>query len=193
MNWVVIENDKAFEDVLNGYIVGYKPVFETMIEKKIIAVQAGGYCGIFPRMLSYMFNWVYTFEPDHDNFFCLTNNCMDRKNIVKTQGGLGNSSQKIKTTQLNSENRGMIVSRYDSAGIIPVHKIDDLNLFACDLIQLDTEGFEYEILNGASVTIEKFKPFISVEDTNKNIIDFLSIRGYREVAKVYRDTMYSAK
>jgi len=42
--------------------------------------------------------------------------------------------------------------------------IDDLGLDACDLIQLDVEGFEAKVLQGASQTITRCRPVIMVED-----------------------------
>jgi hypothetical protein len=48
-------------------------------------------------------------------------------------------------------------------GLVPTMTIDDLNLPGCDLIQLDTEGFEYYGLLGAKNTIEKYHPVICIE------------------------------
>jgi hypothetical protein len=47
---------------------------------------------------------------------------------------------------------------------IPMLKIDDLNLNSCDLICLDTEGYEFNILTGAKETLKKFKPVLCLEE-----------------------------
>lgn len=47
---------------------------------------------------------------------------------------------------------------------LPTVTIDSLKLDACHLIKADVEGFEYEVLQGAIVTIAKYKPFIYMEN-----------------------------
>ena len=51
---------------------------------------------------------------------------------------------------------------------IPMMTIDGLNLNACDMIQLDVEGFEQYAIRGAIATIQKFKPVIIAERFNTN-------------------------
>ena len=53
---------------------------------------------------------------------------------------------------------------------IPMLTIDSLKLNACDMIQLDVEGFEQFAISGAIETIKKFKPVIIAErfDTNEH-------------------------
>ena len=58
-------------------------------------------------------------------------------------------------------------------GHIPCLTIDILDLHACDLIQLDVEGFEYRILQGAVRTIEKYRPVIAAENGKKGDISTL--------------------
>jgi hypothetical protein len=41
--------------------------------------------------------------------------------------------------------------------------IDDLGLNACDLLMLDTEGYEFNALRGGIETIKKYMPVICVE------------------------------
>ena len=60
----------------------------TRLGPRSVAVQAGGCMGMYPRLLSDMFNAVYTFEPDPLNFHCLVANCQ-RDNIVKMNAALG--------------------------------------------------------------------------------------------------------
>ena len=49
-------------------------------------------------------------------------------------------------------------------GPIPVMRIDDLGLTACDLICLDVEGYELMALAGAIDTIRRYRPVVMVED-----------------------------
>ena len=187
--WHKVKTDNAFIDILDGF-ESYRPVYEKFIRSKGVVVQAGGYCGVFPRLLAEMFETVYTFEPDSLNFFCLNLNCQN-PNIIKAQGALGNDYGLVSVIHQHRENRGMNYVLRTHKATIPTYRIDDLDLQSCDLIQLDTEGYEFKILQGSKNTIERFKPVISVEDANDKIIEFLKNFGYSKVAEVYRDTVFA--
>jgi hypothetical protein len=88
------------------------------------------------------------------------------------------------------DNRGMNYATKGQNSYLPTYRIDDLCLEDCSLIQLDTEGFEYHILAGAEHTIRKFKPLISLEDSNAKIENFLFQFGYKKIADVHRDSIY---
>jgi FkbM family methyltransferase len=190
--WWRVQGDTAFDSILEGF-----PAYNKVIREAFgnvsggNAVQAGGYCGIFPVLLADFFDNVYTFEPDRVNFLCLVMNSSKATNPVYSYNSLlGNRRANRGIRNLVSSNRGMNVAWGD--GPIPTLMIDDLALRDVRYIQLDTEGSEFDILDGATDTISAWKPLISVEDTNHNIVEFLSNFGYKELATVYRDTFYVA-
>ena len=76
---------------------------------------------------------------------------------------------------------------------MPTYIIDDLQLNACDLIQIDTEGYESKILHGAKNTLSKYKPLVSIEDSSEEIKNYLDLFGYKKIAEVYRDTIYKCE
>jgi FkbM family methyltransferase len=125
-----------------------------------VAVQAGGNCGIWPKDLGKKFRVVYTFEPDPMNFRCLCANA-PAENVFKFNAGLG-AGHRTTSLLLRPDNVG--AHQIGGAGDIPMLRIDDLALAACDLICLDVEGFELNALIGALETIERFQPTIVVED-----------------------------
>jgi FkbM family methyltransferase len=47
--------------------------------------------------------------------------------------------------------------------------IDSLNLEKCDYIKIDVEGAEILVLMGGMNTIQKFKPYIWIEKTDKHV------------------------
>jgi len=191
-DWMVIKPDNAFEDIIKGWETSGHAAYTTHLKNKRVAIQAGGYCGIHPRLLAEEFELVYTFEPDSLNFYCLTNNCQ-HENIVKMQACLGDSHSMVYPVRRIATNPGMnIVVQDENRGFVPKLRIDDLSLKACDFIQLDTEGCEYEILMGALRTIGKYKPVIAVEDTNENIERILHGFDYEVVSVSYRDTIYAS-
>lgn len=187
--WFKIIDDAAFESILEGFD-SYWKVWNDLVSNKGIVVQAGGYCGVFPRLLSESFERVYTFEPDSLNFFCLSLNCQT-DNVIKAQGALGNKHGLLKVVRTNASNKGMNVVTVSPEASIPTYRIDDLQLNACDLITLDTEGYEFNILSGAIETIDRYKPVITVEDSNEHIDKLLNEFGYKLREFVYRDAVYS--
>lgn len=187
--WIKIIDDAAFESILEGF-ASYEKVWNDLVRNKGVVVQAGGYCGVFPRLLSETFERVYTFEPDSLNFFCLTLNCQS-ENIIKAQAALGNVHGLLSVIRTHATNKGMNIVGVSPEASIPTYRIDDLHLDACDLIALDTEGYEFNILSGAIETIGKFKPVITVEDPTEHTDRLLSQFGYKLRNFVYRDGVYS--
>lgn len=145
-------------------------------EKKVV-VQAGGCCGLYPRLLAEHFEMVYTFEPDKLNFYCLINNCQ-KDNIIAINGALGSQHSMVTMSALDTGNVGMHRVMQTSKSIIPVFTVDDLALNQCDLIWLDVEGYEYNVIQGAIHTIEKFKPVIILETYSNSIARKLNQFGY---------------
>jgi hypothetical protein len=88
----------------------------------------------------------------------------------------------------------------EGTGNIPTVIIDDMDLPACDLIQLDIEGYEYFALLGAQRTIEKYHPLLMLEwyepwaerySTNKTMLDnFLNSVGYSKILSHKSDIVY---
>jgi FkbM family methyltransferase len=165
---------------------------------KGIVVQAGGYCGLYVKAYADLFNTVYTFEPNPQNFFCLTNNAQ-QSNIIKFQCCLGDENRSVGITYKKA-NSG--VSRVFGDGVFPTIKIDDLKLPGCDLIHLDIEGYEYFALRGAIETIKQYKPIIVLEwldhnnqfdVTSDDILNWLTDLGYTEIAQIYHDKVFAAK
>jgi FkbM family methyltransferase len=169
----------------------------THVDSNSVMVQAGGNCGQYVRQFSQRFDTVYTFEPDPLNFLCLTLNCGD--NVIKTQACLGNDKKFVNIHK--GGDAGAI--HVDGTGNIPTMRIDDMHLPACDLIQLDIEGYELFALQGAQRTIEQYHPLLMIEwcedwaeryGTNKEMLDkFLNDLGYSQVLSHKADLIYKYK
>jgi FkbM family methyltransferase len=105
------------------------------------AVQAGGGCGMYPRLLAQMFERVYTFEPDAYNFYCLANNCKE-ENIYKYNAALSDKHRTVTLVKPEPSNRGTGTISAGSheipnSGVIPALMIDDFEYEKLDLIYLD--------------------------------------------------------
>jgi len=155
-----------------------------------VVVQAGGLQGMYSRLLSDMFERVYTFEPDPLSFHCLVNNCQ-KDNIIKIQAAVGESFGLIDVNRFCTHNVGM--NSVVSGKKYPMFTIDSLCLDQCSFIQLDVEGFEVAALKGAKNTIDIHKPVICVETrtaTEKEVDSFMRTLGYNEIDKYHHDSFY---
>lgn len=166
------------------------------------AVQAGGNLGIFPKRLAQEFQTVYTFEPDPTIFPLLCYNAPER-NIVKLQAAVGERAGLVgvvnrrRTDGLKPNHEG--TTHVSGNGVLPVLRIDDLGLEVCELLVLDTEGYELFALRGALQMIDACRPIVMVE-VNQNIGFFgisredvhelLRSKGYKQAHARYSDFIY---
>jgi FkbM family methyltransferase len=178
---------------------GHKNMIDGFVKEKHTVVQAGGNMGMYPRLLSDMFQRVYTFEPDPINFHCLVANCQ-KDNIIKLNAALGFRHELVEMSvdpfpdwEINYGIRTVVKSENSS---IPTLTIDDLNLDRCDLIMLDVEFQELNVLKGTVNTLERFDPILFVEyhpfnNEKINPAPFLKAFGYHHVAWSFHDLIFA--
>jgi FkbM family methyltransferase len=180
--WWPKADDGAWEGPLQDWYA-LKSAFDLVKEKKVV-VQAGGNCGLYPRLLSDIFERVYTFEPDSFNFHFLVKNCQ-KENIIKINAALGDVNKLVDSVRAKGDfgnsNCGALTIN-DNNKLVPVFTIDQLSLDRCDYIQLDCEGYEANVIVGAMETIFQFKPVITLETMTPEIEQLLFPLGYSEVA-----------
>jgi FkbM family methyltransferase len=162
------------------------------VKKFDVIVQAGGACGVYPRLYSKFFKNVYTFEPDPLNFLCLTLNTQVF-NVKKFNGALGDAPGWVVMNYASPVNVGMHRVAPSSEGSIPMMTIDSFNFYACDFIQLDIEGFEEKALLGAINTIKKFKPTIQTELARGDVQKILIELNYEPVDQWTTDIFWVCK
>jgi len=164
--WWSEEDSRGYGDQFESNKDPIGPVLP-LLKGNSVAVQAGANCGWVTREVAKHFSDVYTFEPDALSFLCVCMN-LPQDNVHKFQACLGSTHETVK---INTDCRSDWGSGADhvepnpqgEAGSVPTILIDDLNLNACDFIQLDLEGYEYFALEGAKNTIAKFKPVLQIE------------------------------
>lgn len=162
-------------------------------------VQAGGACGMYPRLYAKTFTKVFTFEPDPYNFYCLVQNCLDEK-IVKFNCVLGDRHRNITFHHPSESNRGvgscadhMVETSNDIGGNTPMLRIDDFVYEKLDLIHLDVEGAEMYVLYGARSSIRMHHPLIILETVNGGIMDLLTEEGYENIGSAGPDKIFKHK
>jgi FkbM family methyltransferase len=189
------EDNGAWDGPVADFTMHFEK-YKQHIRKWDVVVQAGGNCGLYPRLFAEHFKYVYTFEPDPLNFHCLVNNCQ-LDNVIKINAALGDSNKLIRVQRAAMNNVGMhkvtTETPNDQELFIPMFTIDQLALTQCDLIQLDVEGYEANIIAGAFDTISRLKPLITCENGNNNIAEILAPYGYERVDQSHSDSYYKTK
>lgn len=166
-----------------------------LVPGRSIAVQAGGNVGVWAAHLAKVFETVYTFEPDAENFACLVQNVPS--NVICNNVGLGDKPGKVGMTLVPGNAGAHYIG---GSGSIEIITVDSLNLSACDFLCLDIEGAEPMALHGAVETISKFRPVVMMEE--KGLSErYFNIRkgaaerwlarehGYRVAKKVRKDVI----
>lgn len=137
------------------------PAILRHVHGRHVCVQAGGNAGLWPRALAAHFRQVVTFEPEPTNFAALCLNCSE-PNVVKFQAALGDRGRESALVLIPGNSGAAWVS---AQGEIPVRmlRLDDLALDDVDLIQLDVEGYEAFVLDGAKDLLARCKPTLVLE------------------------------
>jgi len=176
-------------------------LYATLPKHRRVCVQAGGNVGVWPLELAAHFERVYTFEPDPENWECLTRNLAlrpGRENIVALQEGLGAAVEHVKLQQAVGNPGATYVVREE--GGVSIRTIDAMNLPHLDLLVLDIEGYEQLALEGAAATIERHHPVIVLElkglgvrygYTDDFTIAWLKARGYTIRGTAHRDVIFT--
>src|SRR5271169_24297 len=87
-HWVVPSNDNTWSVIKKEWEEHHSKKWLLGMKDKRFVIQAGGSIGLYPRLLSDIFEMVYTFEPNGLSFYCLSHNCQ-KDNIIKMQAALG--------------------------------------------------------------------------------------------------------
>jgi FkbM family methyltransferase len=152
------------------------------------AVHAGAFFGDMLHTLSQFADTVYAFEPVLDNYILAKKNIADLrlKNVSLLNAALGAAQgfADMKTYTENGDFRGggasIIRRKFDAALLehVPIFALDALGLNNVALLHLDVEGYEFEVLKGASALIKESKPIILLEDTPQKCAAILEPLGY---------------
>ena len=169
------------------------------VTNRSVCVQAGGHVGLWPLYLSRYFKQVITFEPETENFKCLSENIRGNTSIKAYQEGLGSSTGYSALNISGNNTGGHFITEGED---LYINTIDSLDLKSCGGIYLDIEGQELNALLGAKKTINKFSPVLMLEVkdhiskggcTSEELTKYLTSIGYRKVAKRSHDSIFVRK
>ncbi|HVX63577.1 MAG TPA: FkbM family methyltransferase [Pirellulales bacterium] len=134
---------------------------------------------------------VLAFEPQRIRFYSLCGNVVQNNlnHVICRQEALGAASGAIAVPELGDQTANDVGGLELAAGAgaarsysVPLVRIDDLGLTACDFIKVDVEGMEREVLEGATETLRRFKPLLYLADDRPRnsdaLRDLLETLGY---------------
>jgi FkbM family methyltransferase len=132
---------------------------------------------------------VHAFEPQRLMFQLLCanvalNSCT---NVFTHHAAVGAASDVLLVPSLDPDARhnygGVSVLDVLQGEPVPVVTIDSLSLDVCQFIKIDVEGMETEALQGAAVTVGRFRPVLYVENDRQarsaELISLIQQYGYR--------------
>lgn len=152
--------------------------------------------GVYSILLSECFDKVFAFEAQRRTYFQLCGNIFinEKTNIIPENSGvtsIGKTHQDKTLYIVSEDGGGSTFIKPKNQKILDEQKV---KMTAIDhhqydgpvrMIKLDIEGYEYDALKGAEMTIRQFKPLIVFESNTGNeaqrslIFDFLDSLGYQ--------------
>jgi FkbM family methyltransferase len=154
-----------------------------MLKPDFNVIDAGANIGYLTLQFSKRCNqgMVYSFEPDTENFKCLTQNMSlnDCRNVTSLQVALGktNATASLYKVYRNNPGANRILDNAPpdayAQELVSVCSLDDLDASGyfkkIDLIKVDVEGFEWFVLQGAANMIRRDKPILFIELADDNL------------------------
>lgn len=192
--WIWPKGDSgAWDGPTQDWITSHSQKYFENVRKKGVVITAGANMGLHARCYAGMFKHVFAFEPNWLNFHCLVRNC-PYPNVTKIQAALGAYDGWCGMDDKNTANMG--THKVDPNAVdqfTPMMTIDGLQLWDCDLVQLDVEGWEDNVLRGAINTIKKFKPVVIVERNCDQVRNMLEPLGYQLQDRSKADSIFYCK
>jgi len=162
-------------------------LFRDCLKSKDVVIDVGANIGshtiAFQRIVGDS-GMVIAFEPERMNFNTLCGNVAinNLRNIYCFHNAVGDQSGAIAVPELDiekTENFGglSLTKDYKNAHhyTVPLVTIDQFKFGRVNFIKVDVEGMEAAVIDGASDTIKRCKPFLYVENDRKhNALELLA-------------------
>jgi FkbM family methyltransferase len=191
---VVIPEEVSLKLFAYGYFEGgLTGIILENLNKNDTFMDVGAHFGYFTLLGSTIVGdqgRVHSFEPSPPTYRILESNTLRKSNITINNAALfsknGRMRMRIHEIERSAYNSIIPEGSGNSEEITYVNTmcLDDYvksNKIRPDFIKLDAEDAEYEILSGGKITLETFKPIISLEVggvNSKKCIGYLEDIGY---------------
>lgn len=177
-------HSKGEKSLWHGDLIEY---IKEVYNKKTFrcCVDAGASYGFLSVPFSFMFEKVYSFEPNPGVFECLSENVEGYPNIKVYSKALSNkeSTQNLMVSS-DISGAGRIGEFVEDSGKkfyqVQTITLDSLGLEDVDFIKIDVEQHELELLEGAIETLKKYRPVVLCE-----IHSFRDMGDYKRRRKIF--------
>lgn len=163
-----------------------------------MAIDAGAHVGLWSRRLAVRFLEVLALEPHPDNFECLKANCNPFRNVWSIMAAAGEDDGLLHLEQDSRRNSGDFHIAEDGIEV-EVLALDSL-VSEASLIKVDVQGYELQVLQGATGIIERSHPVVIAEDRNgascrygvkeDAVACLMSDLGYKLAFHTKKDSVY---
>jgi len=179
-------------DLYGEFSEGEVRLFDQVLRPGMTAIDVGANIGCHTVFMSKKLGptgRLHAFEPQRIVYQALVANLALNaiENTQTYQCGVGQKNDIITVPRVNYEAGGnfggLALGSFDQGDQVPLRSIDSLELSACHFIKIDVEGMETEALKGAKQTLQKFEPYLYVENDRRErsaeLIDTLFSLDYR--------------
>lgn len=137
-----------------------------------VAVDVGAHVGFWAHQMAQKFELVHCFEPVSEFRYCLFENMKWAANFVVHPEALGAKPGRVvmKTPALDGgiDSGGTHVERAaavndEDPAVVEMRALDSYGFEKLDFLKLDCEGYEEQVLLGATMTLHRWKPCVIVE------------------------------
>ena len=155
-------------------------------------IDIGAWCGTWTKAIEPYARKVIAFEPDKTHFECLQRNCTI--NCDPRMEAVGAEVKEISLTQDDFTQ----AKRIDREGKIRMTTIDNMNYENVDLMKIDVEGYEMEVLKGATKTLQSVQ-YLMIElnnntkkygSSNIEVEKYLGSIGYKLLMEHWPDKVF---
>ena len=165
---------------------------ESQTKKMKTVIDVGAWCGTWAKAIEPFAKKVIAFEPDKTHFECLQRNCTI--NCTPRMEAVGAQLQEVSLTEDNFTQ----AKRVNEKGNIKMITLDHMAYEDVDMIKIDVEGYEMEVLKGATKTLESVK-YLMIELNNNtkkygssNIVveKFIGDLGFKVLMEHWPDKVF---
>jgi|TARA_R110000803_G_scaffold202261_1_gene267323 FkbM family methyltransferase len=165
---------------------------ESQTKKMKTVIDVGAWCGTWSKAIEPFAKKVIAFEPDSLHFECLQKNCTI--NCDPRMEAVGSELKRIALTEDNFTQ----AKRVDKDGSIRMITLDYLDYENVDMIKIDVEGYEMEVLKGATKTLESVQ-YLMIElnnntkkygSSNIDVEKYISSLGFKVLMEHWPDKVF---
>lgn len=150
-------------------------LIKNVVKPGMRVVDIGANIGFYSLMFSDLVGSqgeVHCFEPEKNNFLNLTNICKGRKNIILNNMAVGKENRNINlyvSDDLNVDHLTYATNDKRKELKIRCVSIDSYlkKENEIDFIKIDTQGFEYHVVQGMKNTLQKAKKIVLLSEFSK--------------------------